>query len=107
MLVADEYDKAPQDILEIYDSRLQHSKYGYKWVFSNPTIPDFGVDRFWNMSDKMCWHIKHLADGKGCGEIYMLDESCIDYEAEIYRCPKCKGEILDEDRRMGEWIATA
>lgn len=102
LLVADEYDKAPQDILEIYDSRLQHSKHGYKWVFSNPTIPNFGVDRFWEMSDKKKWHIKH-----SCKEIYILDESCIDYEAEIYRCPKCKGEITDENRRMGEWAATA
>ncbi len=102
MLVADEYDKAPQEILEIYDSRLQHSKFGYKWVFSNPTIPDFGVDRFWQISDQKKWHIKH-----NCGEIYVLDESCIDYQAEIYRCPKCKSEINDENRRMGEWVATA
>ena len=102
MLVADEYDKAPQDILEIYDSRLQHSKHGLKWVFSNPTIPNFGVDRFWEMSDKKKWHIKH-----SCGEIYVLDESCIDYKKEKYICPKCKGEISDECRRMGEWATTA
>ena len=102
MLVADEYDKAPQEILEIYDSRLQHSKHGYKWVFSNPTIPDFGVDKFWQMSDQKKWHIKH----NNCGNIYVLDESCIDYEAEIFRCPKCKLEITDENRRMGEWAAT-
>lgn len=101
MIVADEYDKAPQEILEIYDSRLQHSKYGYKWIFSNPTIPDFGVDRFWQMSDKKMWHIKH-----SCKEIFVLDESCIDYEEEIYRCPKCKQEITDENRRKGEWVAT-
>lgn len=101
MLIADEYDKAPQEILEIYDSRLQHSKYGYKWVFSNPTIPDFGVDRFWAMSDQKKWHIKH-----SCGEIYILDESCIDYKEEKYICPKCKQEIIDETRRMGEWVAT-
>lgn len=102
MLVADEYDKAPQDILEIYDSRLQHSNFGYKWVFSNPTIPDFGVDRFWNMSDKKMWHIKH-----SCKEIYILDESCIDYKQEKFICPKCKREITDDNRRMGEWVATA
>lgn len=102
MLVADEYDKAPQDILEIYDSRLQHSKYGYKWVFSNPTIPNFGVDRFWQISDQKKWYIKH-----SCKEIYILDETCIDYQAEIFRCPKCKEEITDENRRMGEWVATA
>ena len=103
MLVADEYDKAPQEILEIYDSRLQHSKFGYKYVFSNPTIPDFGVDRFWEISDKKKWFIQC----DSCSERYVLDEECIDYEAEIYRCPKCKAEITDENRRLGEWVPTA
>lgn len=102
MLVADEYDKAPQDILEIYDSRLQHSRHGYKWVFSNPTLPDFGVDRFWEISDKKMWHITH-----SCGETYVMDESCVDYKQEAYICPKCKGLIESEEIRMGEWIATA
>lgn len=101
MLVADEYDKAPQEILEIYDSRLQHSKYGYKWVFSNPTIPDFGVDRFWSISDQKKWHIVHV-----CGKQYVMDESCINYTTAQYECPHCHGLITDEDRRMGEWIAT-
>lgn len=102
MLVADEYDKSPQEVLETYDSRLQHSKHGIKWVFSNPTIPNFGVDRFWEMSDKKVWHVKH-----SCGAIFPLDESCIDYGAEIYRCPSCGHEIEDECRRKGEWVATA
>lgn len=102
MIIGDEYDKAPQHILEMFDSRMQHSDYKWKWIFSNPTIPDFGVDRYWQMSDKKKWHIKH-----SCKEIYVLDESCIDYQTENYRCPKCKGQITDDNRRMGEWIATA
>lgn len=102
LLVGDEFDKSPQSILETYDSRLQHSEYGWKWLFSNPTIPDFGVDRFWALSDKKIWHITH-----SCGETYPLDEKCVDYTTEKYRCPKCKGEITDEERRMGEWVKTA
>ncbi len=102
MLVADEYDKAPQDILEIYDSRLQHSKHGFKWVFSNPTLPDFGVDRFWQISDKKMWHITHP-----CGHTYVMDETCVDYKLEQYICPHCKEVITSEQIRMGEWIATA
>ncbi len=102
MLVADEYDKAPQEILEIYDSRLQHSKYGYKWVFSNPTIPDFGVSKFWEISDKKIWHITH-----SCGKTFPFTEECIDYTQQKYVCPHCKEEITDEERRKGEWIATA
>ena len=59
MLILDEYDKAPQSILETFNSRLQHSEYKWKWIFSNPTKPNFGVDNSWNMSDKKKWHIKH------------------------------------------------
>jgi phage terminase large subunit GpA-like protein len=98
MLVADEYDKAPQEILEIYDSRLQHSKFGYKWVFSNPTIPDFGVDTFWQRSDMKSWNVTH-----SCGKTFVLNEDCIDYKLEIYRCPHCREEITDEERRLGDW----
>ncbi len=100
-LIADEYDKAPQNILEIYDSRLQHSKFNYKWVFSNPTIPDFGVDKFWKISDQKKWHIKHT-----CGQEVLLDEHTLDYEAEVFRCPHCKQEITDDDRRAGYWKKT-
>lgn len=125
MLVADEYDKAPQGVLETYDSRLQHSKFGYKWVFSNPTKPDYGVDRFWAISDQKKWHITHLGrltpDKNGniafsgidqlpsgaCRKTYIMDESCINYDIKKYICPYCKGEIGLEDIRMGEWKATA
>lgn len=98
MLIGDEYDKAPQTILETYNSRLQHSQYGYKWVFSNPTIPDFGVDRFWQMSDKKMWNVSH-----SCGSTYAMEENCIDYVQQKYICPHCKGEIDTETVRMGEW----
>lgn len=102
MLVGDEYDKAPQHILETYDSRLQHSKHGYKWVFSNPTIPDFGVDKYFQLSDKKMWHITH-----SCGKTYIMDETCVDYKTEAYRCPHCKEEITDKERKYGEWQATS
>ncbi len=102
MLVADEYDKAPQEILETYDSRLQHSSFGYKWVFSNPTAPDFGVDKFYKLSDQKKWHITH-----SCGTNFVMDEKCVDFEQKKFICPHCQLEITDEERRMGEWIATA
>ena len=102
MLVADEADKAPPNILEVYDSRLQHSDHKYKWVFSNPTQPDFGVDIFWKQSDQKKWFVHH-----SCGQDILLDESTIDYESERFVCPKCKQPITDEERRLGDWKATS
>lgn len=102
LLVGDEYDKSPQDTLETYDSRLQHSEYKWKWLFSNPTIPDFGVHKFFQQSDQKMWHINH-----SCGSRFIMDESCIDYDLEIYKCPKCQNIITQEEIRQGMWLPTA
>ncbi len=101
-LVVDEYDRCKPEIVEQYDSRLQSVANPKKAFFSNPSIPDFGVDKWYKKSDQKKWHITH-----SCSEKYVMDEGCVDFEAEIYRCPHCKGEITDDERRMGEWIATS
>lgn len=100
-LVVDEYDRCKQDIVEQYDSRLQSIADPQKAFFSNPSKPDFGIDKFYSKSDQKKWHITH-----SCGKEYIMDESCINYDKEIYECPKCHGEIIDEERRTGRWIAT-
>lgn len=101
-LIVDELDRCKPSIVEQYDSRLQHALNPRKAFFSNPTLPDFGIDKYFKQSDQKKWHVKH-----SCGETFVMDESCIDFKAEIYRCPHCKKEILDEERRMGEWKATS
>ncbi len=101
-LIVDEYDRCKQDIVEQYDSRLQSIANPKKAFFSNPSLPEFGIHRFYKKSDQKKWHIKH-----SCGEIYVMDENCLDYKAEVYRCPKCKEEITDRERKYGEWSATS
>ncbi len=101
-LICDEFDRSKQEVLEQYESRLQHSKYGHKAIFSNPSAPDFGVHKYFKRTDQKMWHITH-----SCGETYLLDEKCIDYRLEKYICPKCLTEITDEERRLGDWTATA
>lgn len=101
-LIVDEYDRCKPEVVEQYDSRLQFVQNPRKAFFSNPSLPDFGIDKIFQKSDKKKWHITHA-----CGETFVMDEKCIDYKAEVYRCPKCLGEIADEERRMGKWIKTA
>lgn len=101
-LVVDEYDRCKQDIVEQYDSRLQSTANPEKAFFSNPSLPDFGIDKWYKKSDQKKWHITH-----SCGKNYIMDETCINYSTELYECPHCGGEITDEERRMGEWKATA
>ncbi len=101
-LIIDELDRCKPEIVEQYDSRLQHVINPRKAFFSNPTLPDFGIDKFWKLSDQKKWHVTH-----SCGKQFVLDELCINYDRKIFQCPHCKGEISDEERRMGKWVATA
>lgn len=101
-LIIDELDRCKPEIVEQYDSRLQSVTNPRKAFFSNPTIPDFGIDKYWKLSDQKKWNVTHK-----CGSTYILDESCIDYTQEKFICPKCAEEITDEERRMGEWKATS
>lgn len=101
-LVIDEYDRCKPEIVEQYDSRLQSISNPKKAFFSNPSAPDFGVDKFYKLSDQKKWHITHA-----CGEVYPMEENCINYDTEEYICPKCYQPISDEERRMGSWRATS
>jgi len=101
-LVVDEYDRCKQDTVEQYDSRLQSIANPKKAFFSNPSIPDFGVHKWYLKSDQKKWHVTH-----SCNETFVMDENCIDYTHEIYRCPSCKGEINSEEVRGGQWLPTA
>lgn len=101
-LILDEFDRCKQEVLEQYESRLQHSKYAYKSIFSNPSAPDYGVHKYFKKTDQKMWFVNH-----SCGVQILLDETCLDYERELFVCPHCSQEITDEDRRMGVWLPTA
>lgn len=101
-LIVDEYDRCKPMIVEQYDSRLQSIANPKKAFFSNPSIPDFGIDKLYKLSDQKKWHVTH-----SCGKQFVMDEKCVNFELEMYQCPSCKGEITDEERRMGDWIATS
>lgn len=120
-LVVDEFDRCKQEVVEQYDSRLQSTANPRKAFFSNPSMPNVGVHKYYLLSDQKKWHVRHLGrpgmisftgydtlpTESKCGQEFVLDESCIDYQQEKFVCPHCHGEITDEDRRMGEWKPTA
>ncbi len=101
-LIVDENDRCKPEIVEQYDSRLQATTNPKKAFFSNPSSPGFGIDKIYRDSDQKKWHITH-----SCGKTYAMEEECVDYASRIYRCPFCKKEITDEERRMGNWKPTA
>lgn len=108
VLVLDELDRMPDmNVVNIYDSRLQASEWGWRWRLSNPSVPAFGIDDLFNRSDSKHWFVKC----EHCGHNWYLDweesdekNHFIDRRRGIYACGKCGKEITDQARRRGEWI---
>ena len=108
ILILDEYDRMPNmNVVNIYDSRLQASEFAWRWRFSNPSIPAFGVDDLFNKSDQRHWFVKCSR----CGHNWYMDweetgdhNHFIDRLTRTFRCGKCKEVLRDHDRRTGEWV---
>lgn len=100
LYICDEMDRSKQDIVTQYKTRLQHSKYGWEWYFSNPSTPGVGVDKIWQDSDQKHWFITC----PNCEhEWYLTMENIMEKDGKPYfGCTKCQTEL---DRHHGKWIA--
>jgi hypothetical protein len=107
-LVHDEADSSKQDVVADYQARLQHSKFKQTHVFSHPSVPNAGVDMQWQMSDQKEWFIRCPHCGQ---EQYMSwntedpKRMSVDIINKKFICRKCHGELKNEDRKVGRWIA--
>lgn len=95
LYIADEVDRSDQKIVDLFSSRLQHSKFGWEWRFSNPSVPENGVDKWWQKSDQKEWFVRCLA----CEKEQILTMEHI--QGAIFVCNKCGKEL---NRRKGRWI---
>lgn len=115
VLVLDEYDRMPDyTIVNTYDSRLQASESPRRWRFSNPSQKGVGVDELYANSDQRMWFVTHSCGYKSFmdfeKEEYQVGEHTfyshyVDKKRKVYACGGCDGEITDDERRQGEWIA--
>lgn len=109
LLIIDELDRviSPQ-VLNTYDSRLQASEYGWRWRFSNPSIPAFGINELFNESTQRHWFVKC----SHCGHRWHMEFEQDDYSKPhyldqdrlIFACGSCHKEITVADRINGEWV---
>lgn len=106
VLINDEVDRSNQKVLRTYRTRLDDAvrkrpDLGFVWQFSNPSIPGYGVDEMWQVSDKKHWFVKC----EHCNyEWYLKFPENINFETKQYICSKCHREISDETRRTGRWV---
>lgn len=96
LYIADEVDRSDNKNVELFSSRLQHSKFAWEWRFSNPSVPENGVDVWWNQSDQKEWFVRC----QSCQRDQILTMEHI--KGDIFACEKCGKEL---DRRKGQWIA--
>lgn len=103
--IHDEVDASNPDVIVQYETRLQaQADGGMRWYFSHPSIVGFGVDIYWNQSDKKEWVISCPA----CHQQQVLTwPASVSREKEAYVCKSCN-EILPEEARLhGYWYATS
>ena len=102
--IHDEVDASDAEVIAQYETRLQAKSDGRRWYFSHPTLAGFGVDKYWQQSDKKEWFITCEHCKK---EQQLKFPDNIDLVAKKYICQVCKKEISDNTRRFGEWKKTS
>ena len=104
ILAHDEIDRSDYKIIGAYSSRTDYSEYKGRWLLSNPSIGNAGIDAEFRKSDQREWFVKCDA----CQQEQVLEwEKNIDFVRKIYVCQFCGAEITNKMRMKGRWKATA
>lgn len=90
----DELDLMDEGVIEKAKGRMGHSKVKKEVYISNPTIPDFGIDRIFQKSDQRHWFRKCDCGEWMCAELSFPDCVKIRRDGTGYiGCNKCGKEI--------------
>lgn len=101
LYIGDEVDRSRGEVVAQYLSRLQHSKYGWRWYLSNPSALGHGVDEWWQQSDQKHWFVKcDCGKGEHRGRQFLTMENIMG-DPPIVACKYCGREL---NRRKGEWL---
>ena len=102
-LVCDELDEAVPAALDMAYERMAHSEFKHILKLSNPTLPDFGVNKSFQVTDQRYWLLKC----DKCNEYTCLEDTFPDCLLEIKgtvirACQKCQSEL---NPSIGQWVA--
>jgi hypothetical protein len=110
-VVFDELDEATPEAKAMAKERLSHSDYKRIIELSNPSLPDFGIDEAYQLSDQRHWTVKCPT----CATWTALDREFptrLNEEVRIIlpgpdgthfrACPRCSARL---DLAVGEWVA--
>lgn len=102
-IVFDELDEAPPNAVDMAMERMAHSEFRETLKLSNPTLPDYGIDKAFQETDQRYWLLKC----EKCNEYTCLEDTFPDCLLEIgarviRACRKCKAEL---NPSIGQWVA--
>ena len=102
-IVFDEMDEADPSSVDMAMERMSHSEFREVLKLSNPTLPDYGIDKAFQETDQRYWLLKCPS----CGEYTCLEDTfpkCLLEVGDrvIRACQKCQGEL---NPSVGEWVA--
>ncbi len=102
-IVFDELDEGPPSSVDMAMERMAHSEFKEVLKLSNPTLPDYAIDKAFQETDQRYWLLKCPS----CGEYTCLEDTFPDClldvgDRVIRACQKCQGEL---NPSLGEWVA--
>jgi len=106
LLVNDEADRGNQKAPESFAEAMSASRFKWRRDFGTPTVPGWGVHKFWERSDKKKWHNYCTACGDAnfltLDHIVQVSDKPLGEGRHGFRCESCKavGKI---DRTDGMW----
>lgn len=104
----DEKDSSKLDVITDYQARLQHSNFKQTHTFSHPDIVESGVHRDFIDSDQKHWFVRcpHCDFWQFLSwDTVNPKKMSVDIDRKIFICKKCQGELDDDVRRHGQWVA--
>jgi hypothetical protein len=100
-MVLDEYDTLNHENLPHAEQRLSGSEYAYVRRVGVPSIPDWGISKLYEASQKRQWHVRC----EGCGERQPIDFFVnVDQDTATRVCRRCR-RSLEPVMSDGEWVA--
>lgn len=106
--VHDEIDASDQSVITQYENRQQANSETRTWYFSHPSLAGFGVDIYWQLSDKKEWFV----NCPNCSKDIILANAdhdwkdSIDFDNEMIVCRECHKFLSKEAIMSGEWRPT-
>jgi hypothetical protein len=107
MVVKDEVDEANQENLIFADDRMLHSKFKFGMELSQPSRPDFGINKSFKLSDQRFFMVKCPGCGKWNNIVEKFPENLMskgkdDNLTAWLGCSRCRRKL---DRTNGKWVA--